>query len=61
MTDPVEFIVKKLPYDLSSHGGRRWRRRVPLEEFNRRVAGQSPGDIMNIIPEQLSPAPAVAA
>ena len=21
MTDPVEFIVKKLPYDLSSHGG----------------------------------------
>ena len=21
MADPVEFIVKKLPYDLSSHGG----------------------------------------
>ena len=21
MTDPVEFVVKKLPYDLSSHGG----------------------------------------
>lgn len=21
MADPVEFVVKKLPYDLSSHGG----------------------------------------
>ena len=21
MTDPVDFVVKKLPYDLSSHGG----------------------------------------
>jgi len=21
MTDPVEFVVKKLPYDLSIHGG----------------------------------------
>ena len=21
MTDPVEFVVKKLPYELSSHGG----------------------------------------